>query len=437
MHETKSLSAEILSVGTELLLGDIVNTDAAYIARRLAQLGIALYRQTTVGDNPARLRAAIDEAFSRADILILTGGLGPTADDITKEITAAWFGVPLVEHAESLARMREYLTAYGKNITPNNYKQAMLPQNCTVFPNDCGTAPGMAIEQNGKIALLLPGPPSELIPMFENSAVPYLSRFTTGVLYSLNLHLAGIGESAAEAALADLMNTSVNPTVAPYAGEHEVRIRITARAENEATARAMCREMKQTVLARGMDRWFYAETDSPEAAEDAPARALLAALAESGKTFAAAESCTGGMIGARICAIPGASSSFLGSIVSYANEVKEHVLGVGQSTLAAHGAVSEETAAEMALGAKRITGASVAVSVTGIAGPGGGSAEKPVGTVSFGVAIGDRVYTETMHFNPHGTRERIRKQAASHAMRLALRALRRQIPEIAEAGENV
>lgn len=416
-------TAEILCVGTELLLGDIVNTDAAYLARRLAQLGIPVYRQSVVGDNPERLRSAIAEAFTRADLLILTGGLGPTADDITKEITAAYFGIPLVEHAESLARMREYLAAYGKNITDNNYKQVLLPAGSTVFPNGCGTAPGMAVEQDGKIALLLPGPPSELVPMFEESAVPYLARYSDGVLYSLNLHLAGIGESAAEAVLRDLMNGSVNPTVAPYAGEHEVRIRITARAASEEEARRLCLEMKETVLARGMAEYFYAETDSPEAAEDAPARALLSVLAQRGMTFAAAESCTGGMIGARICAVPGASSSFLGSIVSYANEVKEHVLGVRSETLASYGAVSEETAREMAEGARRATGADLTVSVTGIAGPGGGTPEKPVGTVCFAVSVGGTVRSETMHFNPRGTRERIRKQAASHAMRIAARAI--------------
>ncbi len=419
-------TVEILSVGTELLLGDIVNTDAAYIARQLAVLGFPLYRQTVVGDNPGRLRAAIDEAFSRADILILTGGLGPTCDDITKEVTAEALGLPLIEHAPSLAAMEEYLRLVGAPLTENNRKQALIPAGSTVFPNRCGTAPGMASVSGGRTAILLPGPPSELVPMFEESVIPYLSRFSDGVLYSLNLHLAGIGESAAEARLRDIMDSSSNPTVAPYAGEHEVRIRLTARAATRDEAERMCRAVKETVLDRSLREYFYAETDDPSAAADAPAHALLAALRERGMTFSSAESCTGGQIGARITAVPGASEVYVGSVISYSNSVKRGLLGVREETLAAHGAVSEETAREMALGARRATGADLAVSVTGIAGPGGGTAEKPVGTVCFGVADADGVVTQTMHFSPRGTRERIRLQAASHAMRMALKRLKEQ-----------
>ena len=417
-------TAEILSVGTELLLGDIVNTDAAYLARRLAALGIPLYRQTVVGDNPARLRAAIDEALARADILILTGGLGPTTDDITKEVAAEALGLPLVLHEPSLRAMEAYLALVGAPMTPNNQKQALVPQGAAVFPNAHGTAPGMAIGQGGKTVLLLPGLPSELVPMTEESAVPYLSRFSDGVLYSLNLHLCGIGESAAEARLRDIMDSSVNPTVAPYAGEHEVRIRLTARAADLEEAKSLCREMRERVLARDLARHLYAETDTPQAAADAPAWALLAALRAAGRTFATAGGCTGGGIGARLTALPGASEVFLGGVISYANEVKQGLLGVAPATLAAHGAVSEETAREMAEGARRAAGADLAVSVTGVAGPGGGTPEKPVGTVCFGLADARGTVTETMHFSPRGTRERIRLQAGSHAMRMALARLR-------------
>lgn len=418
----KYTSAEILSVGTELLLGDIVNTDAAYLARRLAQLGIPLYRQSVVGDNEARLREAIGAAFSRADLLILTGGLGPTCDDITKETVARYFGLPLVRDEASEQAMRAYFA--GRAYTANNEKQALVPAGATVFPNGCGTAPGIAVEAEGKTAILLPGPPSELIPMFEESVAPYLARCTDGVMYSLNLHLAGIGESAAEARLRDIMDASQNPTVAPYAGEHEVRIRITARAETEEECRALCRRKADEVLARGMGAYLYAETDNPTDASDAPAAALLDALRERGETFAAAESCTGGMIAERITARPGASEVFLGSIVSYACSVKEAALGVRQETLSRLGAVSEQTAGEMAMGAARLCGASVVVSVTGVAGPGGGTKETPVGTVCFGVWAHGTLRVSTEHFNPHGTRERIRRQASSHAMRLALAALR-------------
>lgn len=417
-------TAEIINVGTELLLGDIVNTDASYVARRLAEAGISVYRQVVVGDNASRLAAALAESFARASLVILTGGLGPTCDDLTKETVAAYFGLPLVRHEASERAMHEYLA--GRPCTPNNEKQCLVPAGADVFPNACGTAPGMAVEREGKTAILLPGPPSELVPMFEESVVPYLARFTGGVFYSLNLHLAGIGESAAEDALRDLMESSENPTIAPYAGEHEVRIRITARAATEAECRAMCRKAADAVLARGMRKYLYAETDNPSDASDAPAAALLAALLVRGMTFAAAESCTGGMIGERITARPGASEAFLGSIVSYACSVKEAALGVSHETLEARGAVSEEVAAQMATGAARVTGADVAVSVTGVAGPGGGTAETPVGTVCFGLYVRGRVTASTEHFNPRGTRERIRRQASSHAMRLALAALREE-----------
>jgi len=419
----KTVTAYILSVGTELLLGDIINTDAAYIARRLAVLGIPLYRQSVVGDNPQRLNAALEDAFAQADLVVLTGGLGPTADDLTKETVAAYFGLPLVRHAESEERMRSYFAASGRTMTENNLKQAMIPEGAVVFPNGCGTAPGMAVERDGKCAVLLPGPPSELIPMFEESVIPYLSRYSGGTVYSLNLHMMGIGESAAEHVLAPLIAASENPTVAPYAGEGEVRIRVTARAADRETAAAMCRGKAQEIRAMGMDSYIYAETDDPARAADPAAYALLEALSRAGFTFAAAESCTGGMIGERITAVPGASEVFLGSVVSYANGVKENVLGVSRETLDTFGAVSEETAAEMARGAARLCGADLAVSVTGIAGPGGGTEEKPVGTVCFGICIGGQVHTETRHFSPRGTRERIRRQASGHAMRMALDAL--------------
>ncbi|MBQ7940244.1 MAG: competence/damage-inducible protein A [Clostridia bacterium] len=416
-------SVEILSVGTELLLGDIVNTDAAYLARRLSEMGIPVYRQSVVGDNADRLLTAIDEAFSRSDTVILTGGLGPTCDDITKEITARYFGVDLMEDAESLTRMQAYFAAAGRTMTENNYKQCLTFEGGTVFQNDRGTAPGVAIRRDGKTAILLPGPPSELIPMFENSVVPYLSP--DGVMYSLNLHLTEIGESAAEQILRPLMEQSENPTVAPYAGEDEVRIRITARAESRAEAERMCREMKETVLSYGMRDYLYAETDTPEAASDAAAHALIGALQKKGWRMAAAESCTGGMIGNRITAVSGASEVFSGSMVTYTNETKMRALGVREETLSTYDAVSEETAREMAKGALRMTDADIAVSVTGIAGPGGGTEDRPVGTVCFGLCIRDEEPTSvTVHFNPRASREKIRRQAASHAMRMVLGKVR-------------
>ena len=417
------MNAEILCVGTELLLGDIVNTDAAYLARRLSEIGIPLYRTTVVGDNAVRLRAALEESYSRADLVILTGGLGPTADDITKEVTAEFFGLRLVEDLPSYEAMKTYFTGLHRTMTVNNLKQIMMPAGCTIFPNGCGTAPGCAIEQDGRTAVLLPGPPSELEMMTERSLVPYLERYSEGVLYSLNLHLNGIGESAAEAKVADLVREAVNPSVAPYAGDGECRIRITARGKDAAEAKAMAAEMRETVLARGLAEYLYTETDTTEALADPAAWAVISALRKRGWMMAAAESCTGGMIGTRITNVSGASAVFAGSFVTYSNEVKHAAIGVSNETLSAHGAVSEETAAEMAAGAKRVSGADIAVSTTGIAGPTGGTPEKPVGTVCFGLALPDgTVRAETMHFNPRAPRDRIRKQASSHALRLILRA---------------
>ena len=419
------MTAEILCVGTELLLGEIVNTDAAYLARRLAEYGIFLYRTTVIGDNAQRLREALAEAFGRADMVILTGGLGPTADDITKEVTAEYLGFELAEDAASLEAMKSFFTGIHKEITPNNYKQIMMPVGGTIFPNACGTAPGCAMEKDGKIAVLLPGPPSELEMMTERSLLPYLQQFSYGTLYSRNLHFVGIGESALEDKISDLTREARNPSVATYAGDGEVRIRITARALTAEDGEALIAQMRRRILDRGVAECLYTETETPEQAGDPAAWAVFQTLKEKHKTMAAAESCTGGMLGERMTAFSGTSEVFLGSFVTYANEVKHNALGVSNRTLAKFGAVSEETAGEMAKGALRLAGSDVAVSITGIAGPTGGTPEKPVGTVCFGIATADgTLFTETKHFNPRGTREKIRRQASSHALRMILRAIK-------------
>lgn len=422
---------EILNVGTELLLGDIINTDGAFIARELAAIGYSSYHQSTVGDNPARLREAIRIALSRCDVLILTGGLGPTCDDITKVAVADEFGRTMYLDEGVLDEIKGYFAASGKVMTENNISQAMIPEGATIFHNKWGTAPGIAlsgeIDGETKHAILLPGPPSECEPMFIECAKPYLMKMSSDVIYSLNLHMREIGESAAEQILRPIMEEYTNPTVAPYALEHEVRIRVTARAKDLESAKAMCRDMKKIIEAGEAGKYIYCETDTPFDAKNATVLTLLSELREHGKTFATAESCTAGMISSRVGDIPGASDVLLGGIVSYANEVKENVLGVPHEVLVKYGAVSEQCAGYMAEGARRVTGAGITVSVTGIAGPDGGTDEKPVGMVCFGVSDERGTYTETKRFGSKRNRAKIRLLTSMYAMMLVIRRLRGEI----------
>ena len=419
---------EILCVGTELLLGDIVNTDGAFIARETAAMGFSSYHQTTVGDNPERLREAVNLALSRSDVVIMTGGLGPTCDDITKNAAAEAFGRKLYFDESTREDIARFFERIGRPMTENNLSQCWVPEGATVFYNKWGTAPGLGIEGEigGKMkyAVLLPGPPAECEPMFEECAKPWLARLSGDVIHSRNLHLYGIGESAAEQILRPMMEASENPTVAPYACEHEVRIRVTARAKSLEEAEAMCREKIAEIRKTAVGPSVYAETDDPFSAKNAMVTTLIGELRRKGWTFATAESCTAGMIGSMVGDIPGASDVFMGGIISYANEVKENVLGVPHEILATVGAVSEECAAAMAEGARRQTGADIAVSVTGLAGRGGGTPEKPVGTVCFGVSTEKGTWTETRHFSGKNDRAKIRRLTANHAMYLAIRTMR-------------
>ncbi len=422
---------EILCIGTELLLGDIINTDAAFIAHEIAAMGFSSYHQTVVGDNHERLREAVDTALSRSDIVIMTGGLGPTCDDITKTVVAEAFGRKMYFDESVRSDLVKFFEKVGRPMTENNLSQAMIPENATVFYNKWGTAPGIALdgELNGsrKIAILLPGPPAECEPMFQECVKPYLAKLSNKVIYSRNLHLYGIGESGAEQVLRPIMEESSNPTVAPYAAEHEVRIRITAMAESEDEARTLTKKMAKRIYKSKVGNYIYAETNDPFEAKNATVMALMAELRKHGKTLATAESCTCGMISSRIGDIPGASDVFLGGVVSYSNEAKINILGVPEGTITTVGAVSEECAGYMAEGARRVTGADIAVSVTGIAGPGGGSEEKPVGTVCFGIADSDGTYIETKHFNGKNDRAKIRRLTTAHAMMLVIRRLRGEI----------
>jgi nicotinamide-nucleotide amidase len=359
---------EILCVGTEILLGDIVNTDAAFIARELASLGFASYHQSVVGDNPARLRAAIDEGLRRSDVLIITGGLGPTCDDITKIAAAEAFGRGMHTDEDVKADLIAFFEKIGRPMTANNLQQAEVPDGATIFYNKWGTAPGIALdgEIDGKMkyAILLPGPPSECEPMFVECAEPYLRKFSPHTIYSLDLHLYGIGVSGAEAILRPMMEEAFNPTIAPYACEDEVRIRVTAFADTLEEAKVLCRETADRIYKTDVAPYIYFETDTPDDAKNAVVLAMIGELRKRGMTFATAESCTAGMIAARVGDIAGASDVLLGGIVSYANSVKENVLGVPAEVLRDYGAVSEPCAKYMAEGARRVTGADIAVSVT-------------------------------------------------------------------------
>ncbi len=413
----KQKSAEILAIGTELLMGNTVNTNAAYIARGLAQNGVNVYHQEVVGDNPQRLLDSLTRAFSRSDIVITTGGLGPTYDDLSKETIASYFGRKLVLDEESLQHIEEHFRAIGRPMSDNNRKQAMMPEGCTIFPNPNGTAPGCAIEQDGKVAFMLPGPPREMKPMFEHYVLPYLMKDSDTVLVSKMIHLFGIGESLLEHRLHDLMVSSTNPTLAPYAKSGEVMLRVTARVARGENPDPILQPVIEKV--REMAGEFIYGIDVGDLQTAAVRR-----LAEKGLRVATAESCTGGYVSKRITEVDGASAVFDCGVCSYANEIKEKVLGVSHETLEKYGAVSPETAKEMAAGIRRLSGAEIGVSTTGIAGPGGGTEEKPVGLVY--VAVDSDAFCQVLelHIPSRGddAREYIRYIASSHALHLVWKA---------------
>ncbi|MCL1963845.1 MAG: competence/damage-inducible protein A [Firmicutes bacterium] len=412
--------AEILSVGTELLMGQIVNTDARYLAARLSEAGITLHRQSTVGDNPVRLAEAIETALSRADIVITTGGLGPTADDITKEMSAQSLGLPMRRSEEAENMVRGWFEKHGHAMTDNNLRQADFPEGSRILRNDFGTAPGCIMEKDGKAIINLPGPPREIIPMFDACVMPYLTERGGCLIRSRYLRIFGMGESTVESLTGDLMREGENPTLAPYCSLGEVQLRLTVRCQSPEEAPPLLDPLEKEIRRRVGDV-IYAVTDDPGyTMERAVAEALLAA----GKTVATAESCTGGMIASRLVSVPGISDAFLEGYVTYANAAKERVLGVDPRTLARFGAVSEETALAMAEGLRRRSGADICLSVTGIAGPEGGTKEKPVGLVWLGLCTGKGA--EARRLSLFGDRDRIRTLASLHGLHWILCAAREQ-----------
>lgn len=408
-------TAEIIAVGTELLMGQIVNTNARYISEQLAALGISVLYHVVVGDNAERLQAVVEQGKSRSDILIFTGGLGPTEDDLTKETVARAFNKTLELHRPSLEAMKAYVKGWDKAMPENNLKQAYLPADGVIIPNRNGTAPGCIMEDGGKVAVLLPGPPSEMKPMFDETVVPFLRGKSEFFLYSRVLRLFGIGESAAALKIDELIKNQTNPTIAPYAKEAEVTFRITAMAKTPEEAEEILRPTVEKMYGEFGD-YIYGEGDDLSMAD-----VVVRLLKEKGKTLATAESCTGGLIGRSITEVPGASEVYGFGFVTYANEAKEKLLGVKHETLAAHGAVSEETAREMALGARLKSGADIAIAVTGIAGPGGGTPEKPVGLVYVGLSTAEN--TTAVKLNLSGNRARIRLRTCLNALDLVRREL--------------
>ena len=410
--------AEILCVGTELLIGDIVNTNAAYLSRRLASLGIGVYRQSVVGDNAARLAEDLRAALERADLVVTSGGLGPTYDDLTKETAAAVFGRDMYMHEESLERIRRYFRSSCRKMTANNEKQAMMPQGATVFPNDYGTAPALALENDeGKVLIMLPGPPRELEPLFREQVEPFLQQRCDAVLFSRNVHVAGMGESAVESVLPPALLHSENPTLAPYCVAGEVRLRVTAKAATEKEAAALSDRMVEQIRATPVAPYIYGiDTPSPEAA-------LVALLAERGWTVATAESCTGGLIAKRLTDIAGCSAVVAGGAVTYQTREKIAILGVEPDLIEQYTVVSEPVALAMAKGALKKFDTDVAIATTGYAGPGGGTESDPVGTVYIAVATKEGAACRRFSCSPLRDRAYIRTVAATNAILDAWRLL--------------
>ncbi len=385
---SKLAVCELISVGTEILLGDILNTDAQFLSIELAKLGISVIHQSSVGDNRERLLAQLKEAADRSDIIILSGGLGPTPDDLTKEVCCEFFGKKMFLHEPTVEKIKTYFSTKGMEMAQNNLKQAMLPKDCVIFPNDNGTAPGMAIEKDGVHILVLPGPPRELKPMFRNCAVPYLMQFSDRIIVSHNIRTFGIGESLMAERVNDLFDAE-NPTVAPYAKDGEALLRVTAMARTKEEAENLCKPVINEIKNR-LDGFVYG-VDYTCIEE-----AVVEKLKEKHMKVATAESCTGGLIAKRITDVPGASEVFDCGIISYANEIKHRVLGVSEDDLNKYGAVSEPVARQMAQGALKVSGADIAVSVTGIAGPDSDSTNKPVGLVYIGLADRDNVWVREL-----------------------------------------
>jgi nicotinamide-nucleotide amidase len=404
-------SAEIVTIGTEILLGDLVDTNTAWLSERLATLGVGVYRHTTVGDNRARIAAALKEAATRADLVVTTGGLGPTSDDLTNECLAAVTGRGMVEYPEAREHVDTMFEKFGRKPTANNYKQALFPEGTRLIPNPLGTAMGALLDDDGTLFATLPGVPSEMKRMFEDTLEPLIRARSDGSIVSKTLWFAGIGESALAAQVQDFLDAT-DPTVAPLAGQGKVRLRITTRAATQSEAENKIVPVEREILSRLAD-YYFGEDD--ETLESAVGRLLK----ERGVTLALAESCTGGLLAKRLTDIAGSSAYFKEGLVTYTNESKERLLGVPKGTLLEHGAVSEAVARHMAEGVRELASSDYGLSVTGIAGPDGGTKEKPVGLVFVGLSDATQTIAERLDLTAWArSREAIRERSANRAFDL-------------------
>lgn len=422
------MTVEIIAVGTEILLGNIVNTNAAYLAEKCAALGLSCYHQDVVGDNEERLSETLKLALSRADIILLSGGLGPTQDDLTKEAAAKVFGKELYLHEPSREAIRQFFAERKMEITENNWKQAMVPEGCIVVENPGGTAPGIIMAENGKHVVLMPGPPGELIPMFERSIMPYLAGLQSGVIYSQTVKICGVGESMAESMVEDLVEAQGNPTIATYAKTGEVHLRVTATAHDEKEAKKLVKPVVKELKGRFGNHVYT--TDNAVTLEKAVVDLLMA----NKLTACTVESCTGGMLSARLINVPGVSEVFKSGYVTYSNKSKRRLLGIKKNLLLKHGAVSEQIAREMAKTAASLARTDVSVSTTGIAGPDGGTPEKPVGLVYIGCNVCGKITVKECRF--HGSREKIRESTVAAALSLMRECILQYYSEVTFGGKE-
>ena len=396
------MKTEIITVGTEILLGDILNTNTHYLSNELANMGIDVYYQITVGDNEQRLLSQLKERFKRSDLVILTGGLGPTEDDITKEVCAKYFNMEMEFHEQSWDKIIEIHNKMNRKPTENNRKQAYFPKGSLILPNKYGTAPGCIMEKDKKTIIVMPGPPKEMKPMFDNYVKPFLLKDNKNILKSKVLRIIGMGESKIENDLLDLIDKQINPTIATYAKDGECTVRITAKGKNEKEVESLIEPISNEIKSRLKEK-VYGEDDT--AIEDEVAKILV----DNNLTIAVAESCTGGMVAADLINYPGISSVFMEGCVTYSNEAKMMTLNVKKETLNTVGAVSEQCAKEMSEGVAARHNTNIGLSTTGIAGPEGGSEDKPVGLVYMGITINNKTIVKKYIFN--GNRQQIRSRA--------------------------
>lgn len=414
MTMSKVYNTEIISVGTELLLGHVTNTDSRDISEMLSKIGINVRYHTVVGDNPGRLRDCVEIAKSRADIIITTGGLGPTCDDLTKQILAESFGLKLVRDETEYRGLYDYIRP-DREFTSNNFEQAMLPEGCTVFHNNCGTAPGCAFEKDGKIVLMFPGPPKECRAMMTESGIPYLRKLSDEEIVSHSVRVFGIGESKVDQLFREEMNVMTNPTMAPYAKECDCLVQITAKAHSAEEAEAMCLPVMEHVKEVVGEFVYGVDVETVE-------EAVIQLLREKNMTFATAESCTGGDVAGRFTALPGASEFFKGGVVTYTNEIKAKLLGIDRNLIEEKGAVSYEVAKEMAERVRNILNADIGIGITGLAGPGDDGVHE-VGTVFISMSTAEGTYVKETHMGKFRTRSFIRQMAGNHAYDMIRRYL--------------